>query len=92
MRERTIVLTSWKSWFRQLRSRLNFTISGSNAEDIKRKSILVVAQFLDSHDLDAVESKVEFEVEAKATPGQSEDAYYPLVDQFFATVWAKIKQ
>jgi len=76
-----------------MRSKLVFTVSGDNLEDIKRKSLLIVSEYLQSNDLDKVEKETEFEldVEANVSNVLDESVSFPVVQDFTARVWAKIK-
>lgn len=76
-----------------MRSRLVFTVSGSSLEDIKRKSVFVVSEYLKSDDLEKVEKETDFELEvdAEVYNVQENDFSYPVVKNFTAKVWAKIK-
>jgi hypothetical protein len=76
-----------------LRSRLIFTVSGVNIEDIERKSVLIVSEYLGSDDLERVKRETDFEVEVTAEVENfiEETLSYPIVKTFTAKVWAKIK-
>ena len=76
-----------------MRSRLSFTVSGENQEDIKRKALLVVSEYLQSDDLDVVDrdTEFEFEVEANVDNVLDQSISFPTVQSFTAKVWARVK-
>jgi hypothetical protein len=76
-----------------MRSRLAFTVSGENQEDIKRKALLVVSEYLQSDDLDVVnrDTEFEFEVEANVDNVLDQSISFPTVQSFTAKVWARVK-
>lgn len=76
-----------------MRSRLSFTVSGENQDDIKRKALLVVSEYLQSDDLDKVDrdTEFEFEVEADVNNVLDQSISFPIVQSFTAKVWARVK-
>lgn len=76
-----------------MRSRLSFTVSGENQDDIKRKALLVVSEYLQSDDLDKVDrdTEFEFEVEADVNNVLDQSISFPTVQSFTAKVWARVK-
>lgn len=74
-------------------TRIGFNVSGKNKEDIKRKAILVIADYLNSDDIEKVEreTQLEVEVDAEVEDVELDSRSHPIVKNYTAKIWAKLK-
>jgi septum formation topological specificity factor MinE len=73
-----------------LRSKLEFEIVGTDIDELKRRALQVVSEYVKIDDLEEVESMTEMEMSVKAEIALDEFGENQ-INYFVAKVWARIR-
>jgi len=73
-----------------LRSRLEFEVIGSGREELKRRALQVVSEYVKIDNLEDVDLITDLEMSVKAEIAVDETGAHQ-INYFIAKVWAKVK-
>lgn len=74
-----------------MRVKLSYSVHGSTHEEITRRALAVICDYLQIQDPEEVKSKVEIEVEVTQVPINGETLFPPAIESFVGVVHARIK-